>query len=439
MFLIFKVYADNGLRCSAETGGIFTDSEASDRTKTNTDTTPCGTEQESGFHTQQDPNVSDLWFTECSEIDNYDGQINDQLACTDGQLFVSYDENQVYVDPENGLPYPALHMTEDYLISVILREGIFLEISADKSLRLVNHEKQLVVAINGNGDKTCVIHPAARIYQCDTSVHADLYLERRARLTNELVMFGNDFKTYKFDHRMVTEMTEEPSFRDMSQDDSVSFLSTDMPSDVNKEKMETIRAHAYFWKQGITGSTVKIYDTKVYQNDNGEVSVYSGPVNFLRMNAQKSILRLKSRLVEINIESNWNIKITRGAHALNASRTVLVVSNGKIKGTLDTNNNMQAFSVADHKPLMLGQPVSIYRPGVPWGQRRYDPNRKQEPEGDHCGYSRHHQYQRNPVQEQRASNRMYDRRFDPRDGPRRWDPERGRWVHPGPPWQWRDH
>lgn len=359
-----------------------------------------------------------------------------------GQLFVCYDEDSVYIDPESGLSYPALHMTDDNLVTVILREGVFLEITHDKALRLVNHDKKLVVAINESGTKACVIHPAARIYQSDSSVHAELYLGRRAKMTDELVMFGNKLKTYKFDHRIVTEMEEEPVFRDLTHDESVTFLSTDcgVGDEEMKIKMNEALSHAHFWKNGIRGSTVIINGTKVVQNEKGEVSVYCGPIRFLRMNPEKMVLRLKTHMVEVDIETNWNVKVTRGSHALNASHIGFIVSNGIIKACLDSNNRFHSFSLPNHRALMIGQPVVQHRPGVPGGQLRRIPSRKVEPESDHSGYVR-----RNPdVKENcifRDWEEGWDYNFDHRNSycNKRWDPQAGRWVYATRQWHRREH
>lgn len=287
-----------------------------------------------------------------------------------GQLYTSYNEDYVYIDPESGMSYPALHMTDDYLITLILRKGIFLEIAADKSLRLVNHAKKLVVAINGSGDKACIIHPAASIYQSGTNVHAELYLCRRAEMTNELVMFGNKLNTYKFDDIVVTKINEEPTFRDLSQDESVNFLTVKDGINMNnlKVRMKQVMYHSNFRKHGKRGCTVIIHGTKVVQNENGEVSVFSGQIKFFRMDPDKLVLKAKTQNVEIDIETNWRVKITRGSHVLNASHLEFMVSNGKVKASLYNDNKLQTSSIPNHRFSMHGQPVSQHRPGVSGGQ-----------------------------------------------------------------------
>lgn len=298
----------------------------------------------------------------------------------EGQLYTSYNKDAVYIDPESGLSYPAVHLSDDYIITLILREGIFLEIAVDKSLRLVSHDKKLVVAINGSGDKACIIHPAVRIYQSGTSVHAELYLRRRAKMTNELIMFGNQWSTYRMEHSVVAEIKEEPTFRDLSHDDSVTFLTDKHGVKMNKlkQRMEGFMSHANFRKHGTRGCTVIIHGTKVVQNEEGVVSVYSGPINFFRMDPDKLVLRAKTKNVEIDIETNWNVKITRGSHALNASNLGLIVSNGTIKANLGSNNKVQTFSMPDHRTPTSGQPASKHRPGVSGGPCHRATNGKED-------------------------------------------------------------
>lgn len=437
-FCIYYSKAADTRLCQLQNVEQFVQTPCNNYTRGNTEQISCNTErvglEQRTYNEIANGSSCSMWIGDRAQstLQNMtfckNERSNDHMSTGQGQLYISYDEESVYVDPDNGLSFPALHMTDDFLITVILRKGVFLEINAKKVLRLVNHEKKLVVAINETGNESCIIHPAARIYQSDTNVHAELFLGRRAKITEELIMFGNKLKTYKFDHRMVTDMTEEPCFRDMSHDDSVSFLSTDgtIGCDAMKLKMEEILAHAHFWKNGTCGSTTLINGTKIVQNEKGDVSVYCGPINFLRMNPEKMILRLKTRCIEIDIETNWNVKITRGSHALNASNLGFIVSNGKVKASLDSNNNLQSFSMPDHSVLMLGQPVSKHRPGVP-DQRCRTFTQNTQPEGEYWRYIR-----RNTHDGQSCFRELEegcDNNFDNKKCQKVWDPQAGRWVY----------
>ncbi|XP_052791663.1 uncharacterized protein LOC128225802 [Mya arenaria] len=269
--------------------------------------------------------------------------------------------SNVCIDPDDGLAYPALHVTDDGLITVILRKDIFLEMTTDRAIRLVNHEKKLVVALNETGSQACLIHPAARISQTETSVHAELFLGRHARMTTEEIVFGNQQGVFRFDYNCVTSVQDlkTANFRDLSQDDSVHFLTTDFGY-FNKDmvvRSEEVTQRAYFLRHQNYGSKVIINGLKIVQTDNGDVSVYSGQIRFMRMCPETSVLRLKTQFLEVDVERNWQVKVTRGAHALNVSHLGFIVSNGRIKASIDKRNHFQAFSLPEHGNLMLGQPV----------------------------------------------------------------------------------
>ena len=337
------------------------------------------------IHAQADIQEADQHYSQ--QVQGTSCQTDEYLG-EDVAAMHAFTESQIprFIDPEDGLPYPALHVTDDGLITVILRKGVFLEMTPEKAIRLVNHEKKLVVALTDNGSRACVIHPGGRICQAETTVNAELYFGRKAKMTTELIMFGNKMKTYKFDYNKVEQVLGTPFFRDLSQDESVFFMETNSGFYNNEvlRRCHDIMSRAYFHKHQTSGSKVIINGAKITQNDNCDVTVYMGSHKYVKMNPTKSIVRLKSPFIEIDIEANWNIKVKRGSHTLNVSHLGCVVSNGKIKASLDNTNKFKAFSLPDHRVLMLGQPLPKRRPGV--GPQRGRVSGKMEPEADHQAY-----------------------------------------------------
>ncbi|KAH3809149.1 uncharacterized protein LOC127833412 [Dreissena polymorpha] len=321
-------------------------------------------------------------FTECTEnlsqeyVQTPYWNVDDDAPFTLGQDDYQIenrplDNSNVTIDTNDGPPYPALHITEDGLMTVILREGIFLEMTPDRALRLVNHEKRLVIAMNEDGSRACVTHPCARISQSETTVNAELFRERKVKMMTEEIVFGNETNIYRIDYTCVTEFKPEssrsapnssplpdeavPVFRDFSQDESIHFMAQDYGKETVM-RSQGIVERAYYQNQQTYGCKVIINGVKVVQTDSAEVTVYCGPIKFMRMHPAKSVVRLKTQFVEIDIEANWRVKVTRGSHALSVSNQGLVVSNGKIKASIDNRNRFQAFSVPEHRALMLGQP-----------------------------------------------------------------------------------
>ena len=298
---------------------------------------------------------------------------------------------QELFNPDDGLPYPALHISNDGLITVILRHGVYVEMTTEKAVRVVNHDKKLVAAFSDTGNKSCVIHPAARIYQSDSSVDAELSLNRKAKMTSSNIVFGNTFKTYKFDYTTINEVPNFNDFRCLNEDLSINFLDTNtgfFNSDVLLRCSELI-TRAYFEKQGDTGSKVIINGTKIVQNVNGDVMVYSGSIRYIRMSPTTNVIRLRTQFMELDIETNWNLKLHRGTQTLNSSHLGFILSNGKIKASIDQRNRMDAFSLPYYRRLCLNQPVPHSRPGVAPRRRYIHYNRRFEPEFDHRAYTRY--------------------------------------------------
>ena len=102
---------------------------------------------------------------------------------------------------------------------------------------------------------------------------------------------------------------------------------------------------------------VIINGVRVVQTDSGDVTVESGQVRFLRMRPNQSVLRVKTQFVEVDIEANWQVKVTRGAHAFNVTKLGMIVTNGRIKASIDKAGNFRAFSLPEHGTLLLGQCV----------------------------------------------------------------------------------
>ena len=273
--------------------------------------------------------------------------------------------------PQSECPYPSLFVSENGLITVLLRNDISLEMTVNRDLRLVSHLKKLVVATNSRGNSSYMMHPAIKLSQSGTTTDLDVFLARKAKMTTDNITFGNNFGCYKFDYK---KLDEEPSpvFKDLSKDESVGFLE----SDGSKSKDELIseccckssEAHFDYFSNG--GFKLFINGVKVVQNSTGEVTVSNGP-KFLRMSPSNSRLCVQTHFMEASVEANWNVKVKRGTHTLHASHLGFVVGNGQIEASFDDRNRLRVLKLPERIPLRLGQ-IRQRRPGV---QRRRYPSR----------------------------------------------------------------
>ena len=276
-------------------------------------------------------------------------------------------------------PFPSLYVSDNGLITVLMREDIALEMTPSRDLRLVSHAKKLVVAANGRGSASFMIHPAVKLAQSGTTTDLELFLARKAKMTTDNITFGNNYNSYKFDYKKIVE-EHHPIFKDFSKDESVDFLSNGNSSKKKEDLVsecfqKSSEAHFDYFSNG--GYKVYINGVRVVQNSKGDVYVTNGP-KFLRMSPSSSRLGIQTHFIEAAVEANWNIKIKRGTHTINASHLGFVVSNGQIEAAFDDRNRLRVFRLPDRIPLRLGQSRQR-RPGV---QRRRYPYRGPESESE---------------------------------------------------------
>jgi hypothetical protein len=85
--------------------------------------------------------------------------------------------------------YPLLYVTPTGTISVLLHNDAIVEITVDRSIRVVCHDKFAVsvsianmcfispkAASNSRGTSSCIVHDKARIFQQDTKVFSSFGL-----------------------------------------------------------------------------------------------------------------------------------------------------------------------------------------------------------------------------------------------------------------------
>ena len=280
-------------------------------------------------------------------------------------------ENKSLEDISADCPFPSLFVSDNGLITVLLRNGICLEMTPKRDLRLVNHTKKLVAATNDRGNSSIMIHPAMKLVQSGTTTELDLFLARKAKMKTENITFGNHFSSYKFDYKKIVEESC-PMFRDLTEDESVDFLFSPhhkLKEDLVSECIEkSTEAHFDYFSNG--GFKVFINGVRVVQNSRGDVYVSNGP-KLLRMSATSSRLGIQTHFIEASVEANWNVKVKRGTHMLNASHLGFVVSNGHIEAAFDDRNRLKVVRLPDRVSLRLGQ-FRQRRPGV---QRRRYPYR----------------------------------------------------------------
>lgn len=248
--------------------------------------------------------------------------------------------------------YPAIYVSTTGLITVLMKHDISVETTVDQTLRLVSHQQKLVVSINNRGNASYLFHPAAHIMQDLTTTEAEIFLGRKVKMATDYITFANNFSCYKFDYDEIDKTT--PQFSDLSKDRSVNFLFADNQSNPEiLQQCSDIISRAEYERNQRGGICIRINGYKIVQTVKGDVIV-SGKGKYLRMSPITSVLRLDTNFVTMDVEMNWNVRIKRGAHTLNASHLGLVVSNGKVEAAFDERNKVHACKLPSRRPLLIG-------------------------------------------------------------------------------------
>lgn len=281
-----------------------------------------------------------------------------------------------YMEPvrlNTNFQYPAVYVSQYGLITVLLKHDVSVEMTADRAIRLVSHQKNLVVASSATGDSNFIVHPAGKISHTASTVEADIYLNRRVKMTDEQIVFGNANQTFKFNTEKV-EVEEKPDFTRLSKNSSVSILfsSNNVPDQNLVMNCLDLIANAHYepLHQISSGYMVKINNIKVIQTNKGDVKVICAD-KYMRLSPRGEDLHIRSKyFIEMGIESDWSVWINHGKNFLRANRLGFILCNSSIEAGFDAHDYVRACRVPSGIP--------IHVEGSYFSKRRYVPRTRKK-------------------------------------------------------------
>ncbi|XP_062594241.1 uncharacterized protein LOC134255746 [Saccostrea cucullata] len=340
---------------------------------------------------------SDNWdnFTElsdCPQTDSYCSEFAYQFPSygdPDGGLtpFNPYqtlqqplfatDIYQPFTDPvrlNTNFQYPAVYVSQFGLITVLLKHDVSVEMTIDRAIRLVSHQKNLVIASSAKGDKNFIVHPAGKISHDASEVEADIYLKRRVKMSDEAIIFGNANTSYRFNNDKIKE-EQKPNFSKLSKNSSVGILfASDKSPDKNlvMSCMDLVANAQYHPIRHVSGGyVVKINQIKVIQNGNGDVKLVC-PDKYMRLSSVREDLLLRSKhYIEMGIEPDWSIWVNHGKNFMRANRLGLVLCNSCIEAGFDARDCVRACRIPSGIPIFVGEESFLPK-------RRYVPRARQK-------------------------------------------------------------
>lgn len=95
--------------------------------------------------------------------------------------------------------FPSIYVSQSGLINIFLRQGVLLEVTVDKAIRLVDQNQDMAAAVSGRSKACSVHHRSVKICQNKSAVDIDLGGIWQAKIRTGHIMVGDRRRTIWFD------------------------------------------------------------------------------------------------------------------------------------------------------------------------------------------------------------------------------------------------
>ena len=256
--------------------------------------------------------------------------------------------------------YPSIYVSSAGLISVLLRNDISVEMTVDRTIRVVSHNHMMAVATDSRGTAACLYHPAVKVFQMGNTTDIATHNFRAQMGGNDCIVFSNGVNYFRLEGAEL-QPTAPMKFIDILRDQSVNLLfSSEGYGETLVASCMQVAAQAEYANLPKGGVIVRINGVKVTQTGGGDVTVVTG-AKFIRLSPNSGTTRLGNRFVDIEVEKDWSVKLTRGSHSFVYAKKRAMVCNGKMEAGFDENNGLKVNNLAPRHPL-LADPTMVRRP-----------------------------------------------------------------------------
>lgn len=258
--------------------------------------------------------------------------------------------------------YPSIYVSSAGLIAVLLRNDMSVEMTVDRTIRVVSHNHMMAVATDSKGTSACLYHPAVKVFQMGyaTDISTDSF---RARMDNgDAILFSNGANYFKLQDSELQPIAPI-KFSDINRDQSVNLLfSSEGYGESLVATCMQVASQAEYANLPKGGVIVRINGVKVTQSGCGDVTVVTG-AKFIRLSPHNGTTRLGNRFLDIEVERDWSVKLTRGCHSFISNKKQVMVYNGKMEAGFDENNVLKVVNLQARYPLLNDPSTIIRRPG----------------------------------------------------------------------------
>ena len=287
---------------------------------------------------------------------------HDEATASSGQS--QADAGSPFQQPDMyNFVYPSLYVSNAGLISVLLRHDMSVEMTVDRTIRVVSHQHMMAVATDSRGTSACLYHPALKVIQQDTTT--DIATDAvRVHMGHDDVAFAIGHSRYRFDAFDIQPATHV-KFSDIFKDQSVNLLfSSEGYGESLVPQCLEVASKAEYANLPKGGVIVRINGVKVTQTGGGDVTVVTG-AKFIRLSPSFGMTRLGNRFIDIEIERDWSSRVSRGPHCFFAGDRRVIISNGKLEVDVNEHGRFKVAHLQPRRPVTpqqcLRQPENYVR------------------------------------------------------------------------------
>ncbi|WKX90904.1 hypothetical protein Q1695_009616 [Nippostrongylus brasiliensis] len=245
---------------------------------------------------------------------------------------------------ESGrVTYPLIYVSPAGSISVILAHAIIIEMSIDRCVRVVCHDK-FAAFINGRGTASCILHKKARMLHTRDMVYTKFSAsnDRLAVIGNEGILFSMSHLNEAF---LVSSHIKGPSAVSLETlDFSSGHLENDFSIRLFYHEAQTGTQYTIMSKEIVHEAS---YDRKpdgtlvmhingmaVRQTRSGDIVVDARP-RVIQCSPSTASVHVRSSYIDMGVQENDKAYVKRGLKRVHVSRSGMVVSDGNCITSMD--------------------------------------------------------------------------------------------------------
>lgn len=255
----------------------------------------------------------------------------------------------VPANENNNIPFEELKtfptVTSYGAVAILLRHLVRVDISPSKAVYVTNLPASCIAAVNGVGDKSCVIHPNGRVHHIGQDVHM-ITLDRQAKICRRGIIFTSNAHclTYIVDDSGTKTTSEK--LRKLNHDFSLRVFYSDDMSERNLEECYKLVDDATY-KSYKNGDEVWIIGgLRIKQDQRGDVRITrNGDCYTIRTSPTTGEVSIKTFSTEINIgryADNY-FAVRKGEKRVSASLKLFNVQNGSQKAGFNNCGKVVLF------------------------------------------------------------------------------------------------